>query len=384
MDSGSDEKKNISIRSNHVDNAKQTVISAADKWLARNRSLVLRQTPVWAQSFAVLLVSLGTFAVAGASIFKIDEVVTVQGQLEAQEGITEVKSPVSGKISSVFFKDGELVARGQTLVVFDTRQAIKQKSTLERLIEVEKRDLKNKINLLNDKKEVLMQKLSTSNEITLQLEKLVEEGGFQRVQYLKQLDTVYELNSNIKAVDLEIRRVNLESEKALGQMLNQLSQVDLQIQYQQIEAPVDGIIFEPKAAIDSVIREGERILTIVPQKGLRAQVYVPNKDIGFVKPGQAARIRVDAFPYSRYGELSGEVTQIGANSLEPDAINNYYRFPIKVNIDKPYLETKEVRIPLRSGMAITVNMKLREKRVISLLSDLLVDQTDSIRSIRQQ
>ena len=384
MDSGSDEQKNISIRSNHVDNAKQTVISAADKWLARNRSLVLRQTPVWAQSFAVLLVSLGTFAVAGASIFKIDEVVTVQGQLEAQEGITEVKSPVSGKISSVFFKDGELVARGQTLVVFDTRQAIKQKSTLERLIEVEKRDLKNKINLLNDKKEVLMQKLSTSNEITLQLEKLVEEGGFQRVQYLQQLDTVYELNSNIKAVDLEIRRVNLESEKALGQMLNQLSQVDLQIQYQQIEAPVDGIIFEPKAAIDSVIREGERILTIVPQKGLRAQVYVPNKDIGFVKPGQAARIRVDAFPYSRYGELSGEVTQIGANSLEPDAINNYYRFPIKVNIDKPYLETKEVRIPLRSGMAITVNMKLREKRVISLLSDLLVDQTDSIRSIRQQ
>ena len=384
MDSGSNEKKNISIRSNHVDKAKHTVISAADKWLARNRSLVLRQTPVWAQSFAVLLVSLGTFAVAGASIFKIDEVVTVQGQLEAQEGITEVKSPVSGKISSVFFKDGELVARGQTLVVFDTRQAIKQKSTLERLIEVEKRDLKNKINLLNDKKEVLMQKLSTSNEITLQLEKLVEEGGFQRVQYLQQLDTVYELNSNIKAVDLEIRRVNLESEKALGQMLNQLSQVDLQIQYQQIEAPVDGIIFEPKAAIDSVIREGERILTIVPQKGLRAQVYVPNKDIGFVKPGQAARIRVDAFPYSRYGELSGEVTQIGANSLEPDAINNYYRFPIKVNIDKPYLETKEVRIPLRSGMAITVNMKLREKRVISLLSDLLVDQTDSIRSIRQQ
>ena len=189
---------------------------------------------------------------------------------------------MSGKISSVFFKDGELVARGQTLVVFDTRQAIKQKSTLERLIEVEKRDLKNKINLLNDKKEVLMQKLSTSNEITLQLEKLVEEGGFQRVQYLQQLDTVYELNSNIKAVDLEIRRVNLESEKALGQMLNQLSQVDLQIQYQQIEAPVDGIIFEPKAAIDSVIREGERILTIVPQKGLRAQVYVPNKDIGFV------------------------------------------------------------------------------------------------------
>ena len=40
-------------------------------------------------------------------------------------------------------------------------------------------------------------------------------------------------------------------------------------------------------------------------------------------------------------------------------------------------------IPLRSGMAVTANLKLRDKRVISLLSDLLVDQGDSIRSIRQ-
>ena len=43
-----------------------------------------------------------------------------------------------------------------------------------------------------------------------------------------------------------------------------------------------------------------------------------------------------------------------------------------------------VNIPLRSGMSITANLKLREKRVISLLSDLLVDQTESVKSIRQQ
>ena len=57
---------------------------------------------------------------------------------------------------------------------------------------------------------------------------------------------------------------------------------------------------------------------------------------------------------------------------------------MKLELDRSYLESQGVRIPLRSGMAITTNLKLREKRVISLISDLLVDQTDSVKSIRQQ
>ena len=47
-------------------------------------------------------------------------------------------------------------------------------------------------------------------------------------------------------------------------------------------------------------------------------------------------------------------------------------------------EIDGIKIPLKSGMAITTNLKLRDKRVISLVSDLLVDQTDSVRSLRQQ
>jgi pyruvate/2-oxoglutarate dehydrogenase complex dihydrolipoamide acyltransferase (E2) component len=57
---------------------------------------------------------------------------------------------------------------------------------------------------------------------------------------------------------------------------------------------------------------------------------------------------------------------------------------VRLELERPYLESQGVRIPLRSGMAITTNLKLREKRVISLISNLLVDQTDSVKSIRQQ
>ena len=125
-------------------------------------------------------------------------------------------------------------------------------------------------------------------------------------------------------------------------------------------------------------------LSIVPQVGLYAEVFVPNQDIGFIKNGQSAKVRVDAFPFTRYGELSASVTQIAADALEPDQKQNFYRFPVKLKLQKSFLQTGDVKIPLKSGMAITTNLKLRDKRVISLLSDLLVDQTDSVRSIRQQ
>ena len=99
---------------------------------------------------------------------------------------------------------------------------------------------------------------------------------------------------------------------------------------------------------------------------------------------QSAKVRVDAFPFSRYGELNGKVSQIGAEALAPDAAANYYRFPLKITLEKSYLEDKNIKIPLSSGMSITTNLKLRDKPVISLISDVFVNQADSVRSLRQQ
>ena len=117
---------------------------------------------------------------------------------------------------------------------------------------------------------------------------------------------------------------------------------------------------------------------------MHAEVFVPNQDIGFVKSGQQAKVRIDAFPFTRYGELDAQVSHIGADALEPSKVMSYYRFPVKLRLQSNYLEKDNIKIPLKSGMSITTNLKLRDKRVISLISDLLVDQTDSVRSIRQQ
>ena len=75
-------------------------------------------------------------------------------------------------------------------------------------------------------------------------------------------------------------------------------------------------------------------------------------------------MRVDAFPCTRYGELEGVVSQIGADALPPAPWTNYYLFAVKLILNRAYLRAQGVTIPLQAGMAITPNLKLREKHLI--------------------
>ena len=97
------------------------------------------------------------------------------------------------------------------------------------------------------------------------------------------------------------------------------------------------------------------------------------------------KVRVNSFPYTEYGEIDGKISRIGADALPPTNLIRTYHFPVDLRLERSTLETRDgTTIPLQAGMTITTNLKLRDKRVISLVSDLLVDQTDSVRSIRQQ
>ena len=220
--------------------------------------------------------------------------VTVTGQLESLGGSVDVKTPSGGKIDEVLFQDGSFVQKGQLLVRFDTRQAATDRATSRKLIELERSELASKLSILRSRQLVLEKKLDTSTQISVALKKLVDSGGFQKVQYLQQLDELYELQSELSNAKLEMNRTKLESEKSIGQLTNQLKRADLQLQYQNVIAPVSGIIFESKASAAGA-GAGDTILTIIPQTGLKGKVFVQNKDIGFVKTGQKARVRVDAF-----------------------------------------------------------------------------------------
>lgn len=377
---------------------KQKAKDVTNRWMEQNRSLVLRQTPIWAKTLTVLMISLGSIAVLGGIFIRIDEVITVGGQLKSIGGTVDIKTPASGRVAEVYVADGEFVQKDQLLIRFDTRKATDQKKTLTSMIEIEKNELISRLNTLesqkvtlSSQKQVNAQRLKTKSEALASMETLVKEGGFQRLQYLQALDEKYalekslsELDEKMTQLDLQSEQIRLDSRKSIDQMNNGLKDAELQLQYQNVTAAVSGIVFDPQAAPQGVLNSGERILSIVPQAGLFAEIYVPNSDIGYIKKGQETKVRVDAFPFTRYGELPASVEQIGADALVPDSVKNFYSFPVKLDLERSYLLSDNVKIPLKAGMSINANLKLRDKRLISILSDLLVDQSDSIKNIRQQ
>ena len=379
-------------------NLKSKLTDASDRWMERNRSLVLRQTPIWAKSLIVMLLSLGSIGILGGIFIRIDEIISVPGQLKSIGGTVEVKTPAGGKIENVYYEDGQFIEKGDLLIQFDITEALEQQKTLTKLIKLEESNLKSSLKTIDSQKntflsqrKVVEQRLNTKSKIVADMASLVEVGGFQKIQYLQSLDEKFALESQLNDIDersaqLALRREQIknESQKSVNQMKNQLNQAELQLKYRNVKAPSSGIVFDPQASVAGVLGVGERILSIVPQNGLYAEIYVPNNQIGFIKTGLETNVRVDAFPFTKYGELPAAVSQIGADALPPDSISPFYRFPVKLNLTRSFLTFDSIKVPLKAGMSVNANLKLRDKRLISILSDLLVDQSDSIRNIRQQ
>ena len=113
-------------------------------------------------------------------------------------------------------------------------------------------------------------------------------------------------------------------------------------------------------------------MKIVPIDDLVARVFVSNRDIAFLKKDKSVKVRIDAYPYNEFGELSGKIKSIGSDVLEPDNTYNFYRFPVTIRLDEPYLLHKKKQLPLKAGMSLSANIVLRQRPVISLFTERLL------------
>ncbi|MGI0480861.1 HlyD family efflux transporter periplasmic adaptor subunit [Geminocystis sp. CENA526] len=196
-------------------------------------------------------------------------------------------------------------------------------------------------------------------------------------------------NQRIAELDSQINKVIVDNEKRIAEIGSQISSAKQTIKYQELKAPVSGTVFDLQAGVGFVPKSGqsEALLKIVPDPGpdnpLIAEVYVTNQDIGFVQPGQIADVRIDSFPYSEFGDIKGKVFFVGSDALPPDQIYNFYRFPVKVELDAQELIIRGEPVVLQSGMSISVNIKVKENRtVLSLFTELFTKKVESLKQVR--
>ena len=135
------------------------------------------------------------------------------------------------------------------------------------------------------------------------------------VEYLgyKKLD----LNTLILAEPLPESEVLAKQSQALATAIEKrpaakqdLIKASLRQARMTLTSPIDGTVQQVAVTtIGQVVTPGQPLLVVVPSAGpIDVQAQVENKDIGFVEVGQEAIIKIDAFPFTRYGTLTGKVT----------------------------------------------------------------------------
>jgi hemolysin D len=147
-----------------------------------------------------------------------------------------------------------------------------------------------------------------------------------------------------------------------------------------ITSPVDGTVQQLGVhTVGGVVTEAQQLMLIVPKDNpIEVEAYVENKDIGFVNPGQEAVVKVETFSFTKYGTIDATII-----SVSNDAVNDEKQgliFPIQVKLAKPTIlvESKEVR--LSPGMAVSVEVKTAQRRVIEyFLAPLLQHKDESLR-----
>lgn len=145
---------------------------------------------------------------------------------------------------------------------------------------------------------------------------------------------------------------------------------------QQLLAPVEGTVEQLALnTIGGVVTPAQELMRIVPlNQQLVAEAWLLNKDIGFVTVGQQAEIKLESFEFTKYGVIDGEITDISTDAVEMEGVGLV--FPLKVKLKQHSIKAGNKTVPLGSGMAVTVEVKTGERRIIEFLLSPVIKAVD--------
>jgi HlyD family secretion protein len=228
-------------------------------------------------------------------------------------------------------------------------------------------------------------KLSQEGE-RLKLEINEARSKLQNTTALDRKDLLTQIANNDKGIaeiDSQLTKTMVENNKRLAEIDSQISEAQQNLRYEELTAPSNGTVFDLKPTTPGfVANSSQPILKIVPDDVLTAKVFITNKDIGFVKEGMNVDVRIDSFPFSEYGDVKGKLLWVGSDALPPDQIHPYYRFPAKISLGRQSLLINGRTVPLQSGMSVSGNIKVRDRTVMSIFTDLFTKNIDNLKSVR--
>ena len=296
-----------------------------------------------------------------------DEQIALQNDLLKSE-INGYKSQLSSLVNQVQSKEAELAATQNMVAKFEstlpivTRRALSSKSLSDKgllpeqgYLEIEETRISQEQDLAAQRNR-LIEITSSINAIKSQQQALLAE--IRKNSFLK----ISELNQKVDAYEKELQKT------------------DNRYQLQLLTAPVDGVVNQLEInTIGGVVTPAQPLMTIVPNNNqLEVEAWVANKDIGFVEKGQIAEVKVEAFPFTKYGIIDVDIINISFDAIPDEQLGLIYK--THVALKKSVINVGDKFIDLVPGMNVTVEVKTGKRYLIEyVLSPLMQYQDESVR-----
>jgi len=348
-----------------------------------------------------------------ASWAEIDQITRAPGHVIASSRNQLVQAPDGGVLKELLVKEGATVKQDQLLATFEKTKA--EASFLEsdgkvaalRAAVARLRaevlggapafppELKRHPGVRESQQQLFVKRQAAIREEIASLERslslvkeelemnlpLLKSGDVSKAEVLKLQRQVADVQAQITNrrnkyfQDSQAELVKAEEELASAQQT--LTQRREQLGYTEVRAPMDGVVRNVRLTTrGGVARPGEEIMQIVPvDDDLLFEAKVRTSDIAFIKPGLPSTVKLDAYDYSIYGALTGEVVYISADTLNEETKSGevpYYRVHVKTRgKDLPGASEGRragERIEITPGMTATIEIKTGTNTVLRYLT----------------
>jgi adhesin transport system membrane fusion protein len=352
-----------------------------------------------------------------ANYSELDTITRGQGAVIANSKTQSIQSFDGGVIENIHVKEGDTVQRNQILV---TLEKIKieaafreQRSKVAALRAAKARlnaeifggqpkfddDIKdypqfkiNQLKLLERKRSMIKEQIDAL-ELSLRIVKkqlqmtkaLVPTGDVSLMEALKLQNQVSDMSAQIENTknkyfqdtQTELNKI----EEDLSSSLQTLALRQDQLDHVVLRSPTNGIVKSIRiTTLGGVVKPSEEVMQIVPaEDDLVIEAKIKPSDIAFLRKGQNANIKIDAYDYSIYGSLEGKLIYISADTLTEEAKQNepsYYRIKVQTQ-GRQFSGRPQEKIEIQTGMTAIVEIKTGKNNVLKYLFKPLIKTIDS-------
>ncbi|MCB1869653.1 MAG: HlyD family type I secretion periplasmic adaptor subunit, partial [Gammaproteobacteria bacterium] len=237
------------------------------------------------------------------------------------------------------------------------------------------------------------------------LHKLTEKKFLGEVEFLEmeqeRLEMHHDLATNrrrLTEIDAAIAEIEAQTEqlqrKFLGQVLLERQENEKRIEAldqerikaetrsnaYRLSSPIDGVVQQLAVhTLGGIVTPAQQLMTIIPDEDvLEVEALVENKDIGFVKEGQNVEVKIDAFPFTKYGVIDAVLSDLSNDAVTDEVRGLVYK--AKVILKETRIRVDGKWVNLSPGMTVTAEVKTGTRRLIEFfLSPLLRYRQESIR-----